>query len=80
MEVPKWIEIRDVFGVKLDPVTLIFRVPLNEILAIFSEDMGSNEPPRRKQRDVEQCASECDVTKIVDGRPVAKASCTSVER
>jgi hypothetical protein len=38
MEIPKWIKIRDIFGVKLDPVTLIFRVPLNEILAIFSED------------------------------------------
>ena len=38
MEIPKWIEIRDILGVKLDPVTLIFRVPLNEILAIFSED------------------------------------------
>jgi hypothetical protein len=38
MEIPQWIEIRTPFGVKLDPVTLIFKISLNEVLTVFRED------------------------------------------
>jgi hypothetical protein len=81
MEIPKWIEIRDIFGVKLDPVTLIFRVPLNEILAIFSEDRWET-TSRLAESSAALNNAPPDVTlqkSLMGGRPLSNLNPYTVE-